>query len=173
MTEFLPPNTIPEFHFFQRFSYDWQLVFYSHDETNPFSSGSEAANNRRERLARDFMNRLQRRIGLRQKEMLFFASTEFGKSEKGHLHVLISFDGLRDKGRGDKIDSSNALINAAVNETREEMFPDSLKIGCDPVGTSEQDQRAVLSYICKKEPGHEYKHCFASRFVYPVKEGKI
>jgi hypothetical protein len=88
MTELLPPNTFPEFYHFQRFRYDWHLIFYPHGSKDYFSSGKEAAHSAREGKVRDFLIRLQRRLGLRQREMLFFASTEFGNFGTGHIHAL-------------------------------------------------------------------------------------
>jgi hypothetical protein len=169
MSKLLPENTFPEFHFYQRFTYAWHLIFYDHNEKGYCSIRSEKDYTKREGVARDFLNRLQRRLGLRHKEMIFFASTEFGKFQKGHFHVLISFDRLHGKGAFDKIESSNASMPFSVEELRKHMFPKSMKIKCIPVRSSEENQRNVLSYVCKKEGGHDYKHFFASRFIMSAK----
>jgi hypothetical protein len=165
MTSLLPANTVPEFHFFQRFRYDWHLVFYSHKENGWFTSQSEAAFTEREGKARDFMNRLQRRLELRQKEMFFFATTEFGDTGSGHLHVLVSLDGLRQKGRVEKMTSCDVRLPQMIEIVRPEMFPQSLKIGCEPIKPEAESQKQLLSYVCKKEHGRDYKHCFYSKWL--------
>lgn len=165
MNILLPPNTIPEFHYFQRFRWDWHLVFYCHNENDPFVNKRESAFTLRENLTRDFMIRLQRRLGLRAKEIVFFASTEFGITQRGHLHVLLSLDRLRSKLAFTKISNSNLIMNSAVDEAREEMFQRRLKINCELISPCEEGQTDILSYVCKNEFGHEYKHCFYSRFL--------
>jgi hypothetical protein len=165
MTSLLPANTVPEFHFFQRFRYDWHLVFYSHKENGWFTSQSEAAFTEREGKARDFMNRLQRRLELRQKEMFFFATTEFGDTGSGHLHVLVSLDGLRQKGRLEKMTSCDVRLPQMIEIVRAEMFTQSLKIGCEPIKPEAESQKLLLSYVCKKEHGRDYKHCFYSKWL--------
>jgi hypothetical protein len=164
MTNLLPPNTVPEFYALHQFTYDWHLVVYSHNEGSSFASRSEAAYTKREGLARDFMNRLQRRLGLRQKDLFFLGVTEFGDTQKGHLHLLLSFDGLRKKGRLDKIASSEVAMKAVVSQASKEMFRDRLKVDCETIRSSDDDQRRMLSYVCKKEFGHDYKHCFMSNW---------
>lgn len=165
MTSLLPANTVPEFHYFQRFRYDWHLVFYSHNEGASFSSQSEAAFTQREGQVRDFLNRIQRLLGLRMKEMVFFAATEFGDTGNGHLHVLVSLDGLRQKCRLEKLAICAASFPQAVENVRAEMLPKSLKIGCEPILFDPDSQKRLLSYVCKMEQGRDYKHCFFSRWL--------
>jgi hypothetical protein len=165
MNSFLPANTVPEFHYFQRFRFDWHLVFYSHNENGKFSSQGEAAFTQREGQARDFLNRLQRRLGLRKKEMTFLATTEFGIAGRGHLHVIISLDGLRAKNRKEKLAFCAARFSHAVEIVRADMFPNSLKIGCEPIMPDPESQLRLLSYVCKNEQGREYKHCFFPRWI--------
>jgi hypothetical protein len=165
MNEFLPANTVPEFHSMQRFCFDWHLVFYSHNGNGRFTSQSEAAFTQREGQARDFMNRLQRRLAIRQKEMFFFATTEFGKSGKGHLHILISLDGLRRKNRMEKLTLCATRFPQAVKVVYSEMFPKSLRIDHESIPLDAKSQERILSYICKKERGRDYKHCFYSRWL--------
>jgi len=165
MTTILPPNTVPEFHFFKRYRYDWHLVFYCHDDGSFFASQREAAYTKRESQARDFMNRVQRRLGLRQKEMIFFATTEFGDTGNGHLHLLISMDGLRKKCRLDKIEYCTNQISHILDIVRSEIFPTSIKIGYEPILSDEDSQKRLLSYVCKKEDQRDYKHCFYSRCI--------
>ncbi len=163
MNEFLPANTVPEFHYFQRFCFDWHLVFYCHNEDAMFSSQHEGAFTHREGQARDFMNRLQRRLSLRENEMVFFATTEFGKTGGGHLHILISLDGLRKKGHLEKLVFCAASFPQATEMIRKGMFPKSLKIDCQPITPDIESQNRLLSYVCKKERGQNYKHCFFSK----------
>jgi hypothetical protein len=165
MTTILPPNTVPEFHYFKRYRYDWHLVLYCHDDGTFFGSQSEAAYTKREGQARDFINRIQRRLGLRQKEMIFFATTEFGDTGNGHLHLLISMDGLRKKGRLDKVEYCTNQIPHILDIVRSEMFPTSIKIGYESILADEDNQKRLLSYVCKKEDQRDYKHCFYSRCI--------
>ncbi len=162
MTNLLPPNTEPEFFFFQRFRYDFHLVFKCHDETNSFASRSEAAYTRRERQVCDFMHGLQKALGLRRKEMIFFGSTEFGKSNRGHIHLLISFDGLRAKGKTQQIERANELIGSLIERGREGTFQRKIRIGHEPINSGANDQKLMLSYVCKGENEHAYKH-----FIFP------
>lgn len=163
MKNLLPANTVPEFHHFQRLCFDWHLVFYCHNGDASFSSQHESAFTQREGLARDFMNRLQRRLGLRQKEMAFFAATEFGKTGRGHLHILISLDGLRQKNRMEKLAICAASFSRAVEIVHAEMLPKSIKVECESVLSDAKNQKKMLSYVCKIEQGRDYKHCFNSR----------
>jgi hypothetical protein len=165
MTTILPPNTVPEFHYFKRYRYDWHLVLYCHDDGTFFGSQSEAAYTKREGQARDFINRIQRRLGLRQKEMIFFATTEFGDTGSGHLHVLISLDGLRQKCRSEKLKRCSERFPRIVDNVRATMFQSSLKIGCESIMPDDENQQKILSYICKKEYQRDYKHCFYSRCI--------
>jgi hypothetical protein len=162
---FLPENTVPEFHFFQRFHFDWEMVFYCHNEDHLFVSSAESAFNYRESKARDFMNRLQRRLRLRQGEMIYFVSTEFGKSGYGHLHLFVSFDPLRKKQKHEKITNCGLKIQSQVAAIKREMFPESLKVGIQKLPAGEQGQKRKLSYICKRETGRDYKHCFFSKWI--------
>lgn len=108
------------------------------------------------------MHRVRRSLKLRQNEFLFFGSTEFGSTERGHLHLLLSFDGLRTKGKTELVEKTNSLMPISVEILSAEVFRDRLRIGCESVAPAAKDQRLLLSYVCKKEAGHEYKHCFFS-----------
>jgi hypothetical protein len=165
MSNLLPANTVPEFYYFQRFCFDWHLVLYCHNEDSIFASQSEAAFPRREGQARDFLNRIQQRLGFRGKEMLFFAVTEFGSSGSGHLHILLSFDRLRKKDCLGKVAVASLQLPQIVEDVGKKMFPMSLKIKCKRVNPSPRSQTRVLSYVCKKEKGREFKHCFFSRWI--------
>jgi len=162
---FIPANTVPEFHFFQRFHFDWEMVFYCHDDDHFFVSSAEAASNYRESKARDFMNRLQRRLRLRQGEMIYFVSTEFGKVGYGHLHLFVSFDPLREKQKHDKLMKCRLTIRSHVAAIKKEMFSASLKIGIKELPNGARHQKRKLSYVCKKELGRDYKHCFFPKWI--------
>ncbi len=96
------------------------------------------------------------------------AATEFGDTGSGHLHVLVSLDGLRQKGRIEKMTSSPVSLPQMVEIVRAEMFPKSLKIGCEPIKPDAESQKLLLSYVCKKEHGRDYKHCFNSSWLNKV-----
>jgi hypothetical protein len=163
--QLLPSNTVPEFYSMQWFHYDYHLVFYCHDSENFFASTSEAAHNYREGKARDFMNRLQMRLKLRQGEMMYCGTTEFGKAALGHLHILVSFDPLREKQKHDKIKNCRLKIQSQVAAIRKQMFSESIKVGIEKIRDSQQDQQKMLSYVCKIEIGRDYKHCFFSKCI--------
>jgi hypothetical protein len=104
------------------------------------------------------MHGLQKGLGLRQKEMIFFGSTEFGQTNRGHIHLLISFDGLRAKGKTEQVKKVNGLIGSLIERGRDETFQRRIRIGHEPIKPSDNDQKLMLSYVCKEEVGHAYKH---------------
>jgi hypothetical protein len=75
-------------------------------------------------------------------------------------------DNLREKQRLNMIKTSNKLMGYSIARVRQQMFQKSgLKVGAEPIESSVKDQRHMLSYVCKKEFGLDYKHCFFSRFL--------
>lgn len=158
MTSLLPRNTFPEFYYFKRFTYDFHLVFKCAKETNSFASLSEAAYTRRERQVSDSMHYLQKQLGLRQKEMIFFGSTEFGSENRAHVHLLLSFDRLRAKGKTGMIQRASALMPSSLDNVRCDIFQNRIRIGHEIIRKTKNDQKKMLSYVCKKELGRAYKH---------------
>lgn len=163
----LPQNTHSEYYGLKQYGYDWHLVFYSHDERDPFVASGDAGENGREGVIRDFMIRLQRRLKLRDNQFLFVAVSEYGRARLGHVHALISFDHLRKFGGIEKIQHANRSIEALAMEIWDEMKSTARKparrVGLEKVGDAVADQKRILSYVCKMEAGHSYKKVFASR----------
>lgn len=157
----LPPNTHPEHHFFQQFRYDTHLMFYCHDETNAFSKPTEVKDSFREGITRDFLNRVRCKLGLRDTELIFLACSEYGKTNVGHVHVLISLDPLRRNERSTrKLALAQERLNKAVADVESEMFKDAIKVTIKTIGSQTSDSTDCLTYVCKIEPGHSYKSFF-------------
>lgn len=169
--DLIPKNTHPEYFRLQKLQYDWHLILYAHDEKDFFTSKAEAAQNYREGIVRDYMVRLQRHLKLRGNQMIFVASNEYGAAGLGHVHILISFDPLRQAGKKDKERSCKRIISKKAelvwNEMKSQMMKPSIQLKVVSVNRRATDQRKVLSYVLKVENGdsREHKHIYYSHFL--------
>jgi hypothetical protein len=162
----LPENTHPEYYYFSKLNYDWHIILNCHNGRNAFTRKDEAGYTARDGKVQDFMIRLQRLMGLRQNEYAYLAADEYGEFDKPHVHILLSFDMLRVRGKLEKLVKASASMQAAMQHLEKDFMHGSLRITFKPIVQEKEDQKRVTSYVCKKEEGYEYKHFFASKSSY-------
>ena len=139
--------------------YSWEGMLTIRFEHGLYSSDTEIAQLRRDYLIRGLMNNLtHRKWRLRDHQVYWVASTEFGKSGVAHCHILFSFNPLKKANKSipdltdikeKSLESLNYVCDT-VECPRHLVNLDWIKKYCDS---------GLVAYVCKKEYGREdYKH---------------
>jgi hypothetical protein len=136
------------------------LKFHSYSHSNDDHNGHK---NRLD-FAKEFMDNLRIKLGISDRELNWIACEEFGFTGTGHLHVLFSFDYLKEKNRMDKIKISDfsesgeffqAGMESVIFVSQElKLDPRSVDFHWRPMWENE----GLVSYFCKKEFNREGKH---------------
>lgn len=147
--------------------------------TLKFFSGSyskdEYAGKQRLTFLNAFMENLRGKMKISHREFNWVGVEEFGKSGMGHLHILFSFDYLREKGREDKIPTFDFSEDG-------EFYQDSLESKnficrklsiiantVDLHWVPQYENEGLVDYCCKVEPNRNEKHFEWSKFW--IKQG--
>ncbi len=85
--------------------FDWQGMITLKFHSSSYSKNDLRGIGSKNRFAfvEAYMNNLRNKFRLSDREFIWVACEEFGKSGMGHVHIIFSFDYLRRKHRADKI----------------------------------------------------------------------
>lgn len=131
------------------------LKFHSHSHSKDDYSG-DGRRNRFNFLA-EFMGNIRRKFGISDREFNWFASEEFGFFGNGHLHVIFSFDYLKEKNRMDRVKISDFSEKGHFfQEGRESVYFISRKLGLNPQSVHFHwspmwKNSGLVDYFCKNE----------------------
>lgn len=145
--------------------FQWQglltLKFHSYSHSKDDHKG-DGRKNRFDFLT-PFMDNLRIKLGISDREFNWFACEEFGFTGAGHLHIIFSFDYLKEKNRMDRIKISDFSENGHFfQEGREtveficrnlRLNPGSVDFHWRPMWENE----GLVNYFCKLEDGREPK----------------
>lgn len=149
-------ETHPEFEILKRIP--WEGMLTIRIENDSYATDNAAAESRRDKLVGLFMDNLIRHHWRkRHKDVLWISVIEFGDSGIAHVHILFSFEPLREKGNPTP---DLGFVQVAASDSLEHICG---LLGC-PIGAVEVhfelkfDNEGLASYVCKVEPGRDYKH---------------
>jgi hypothetical protein len=144
------------------------LKFYSYSHSKDDYRGEGRKN--RTCFLKKFMENLRVKIGISDREFNWFACEEFGFTGMGHLHVIFSFDYLKEKNRMDRIKISDYSENGQFyQEAREsvDFISQKLSLNLQSVDlhwVSNWKNEGLVDYFTKIEFGREDKSFFLSDF---------
>lgn len=140
--------------------YSWEGMLTIRFEHDWYSSDTTDGQLRRDHLIHGLMNNLShRKWKLRDHQVYWVASTEFGKSGEAHCHILFSFNLLKKKNKripdlADFEEQSLESLHHICNTTANCPFH-SVNLKWSP----KYYNSGLVAYVCKKEYGREdYKH---------------
>ena len=104
-----------------------------------------------------FMNSLRVKLGISNREFIWVACEEFGFTEAGHLHVMFSFDYLKEKERMEKLKITDFAEDGefwkqgkeSINYISKTLRIDPRKVNFHWQPTWEN--KGLVGYFCKKE----------------------
>lgn len=103
---------------------------------------------KREQTIRSLMNYLRVRLGLRGKDFIWVATTEYGYQNRPHGHFLVSFDGVTDPAKIPSFDTCSTLLSSILNDLALESGEPCLgTLVVEPVTNSP----GAVAYLCKEE----------------------
>jgi hypothetical protein len=153
--------------------YEWLGLLTLKFHTRSFSMDDDKGEGRKNRLRflKKFMENLRGvKLGIAEREFNWFACEEFGFFGNGHLHVIFSFDNLREKERMDKLKISDFSENGQFFEQgRESAAHACVKMGLNPQKVDFHwrpmwENKGLVRYFCKEEFGIKDKTFDFSKF---------
>jgi hypothetical protein len=160
--------------------YEWAGLLTLKFHTSSFSMDDSKGEGRKNRVRflEKFMDNLRgRKFGISDSEFNWFACEEFGFFGGGHLHVIFSFDYLKEKERMDKLKisdfSEKGQFFAQGRESSQhvcpkfELNPRTVDFHWSPMW----ENTGLVRYFCKREFGREDKFFIFSKFW--VKKGLL
>lgn len=168
-----------EHHHVKNYRYDFQLTLVASDREGWFVRGHEESVKDGKQTISEILEQMRINHGLHKGELIGFGCVEFGKFTRfgegeRHLHLLISFDGLRRKERkADVLKTILAAIRAsgtpttdkrgkAAREVRYMTNLGSFRGLLQPVSKGARSQKKAVNYFCKVERDRDFK-----TFVFP------
>ena len=148
-------ETHPEADFL--WNYSWRGMITIRFESDLYSQGNGPGESRRMNFIRLLMDNLRKKWKLRKKQLYWVASTEFGKSGDAHCHIIFNFHALEIKGKippdlsnmEEELEESCRYITMNILEIFDTFIDLNWKPSFNDFG--------LVSYVCKKESGREYK----------------
>ena len=139
--------------------YEWQglLTLKIHSRSYSMDDGRGEGSSNRFRFINVLMENLRVKFGISPKEYDWVASEEFGVSGVGHLHVIFSFDTLKEKNRMRRLKIHDFSENGKFyRELRESMIFTSLKMGVNHKKVDFHwrpmwENWSLVWYFCKME----------------------
>jgi hypothetical protein len=160
--------------------YEWLGLLTLKFHSSSFSMEDSKGEGRKNRLRflKKFMDNLRGvKLGIAEREFNWFACEEFGFFGGGHLHVMFSFDNLREKERMDKLKITDfsekgqffgqGRESAAHTCVKMELNPRTVDFHWRPMW----ENTGLVGYFCKREYGREDKFFDFSKFW--VKKGLL
>lgn len=150
-------ETHPEAHHLRKYS--WEGMLSISFETDSHTADNAVAEQRRNDVISMMMDNLIRfKWKLRQKEVIWISTTEFGESGNGHCHILFNFLPLTKKG---KLIPDIKFFEAQSWDTLQYVCG---VLGCPRSSVESHfemkfDNEGLVNYFTKKEKGQkDYKH---------------
>lgn len=142
-------NIHPEYFGLSKLPYNYFVTIKESTNNHLFCGAGRNSESFRKMACGLFVDFFRRKLKLRSNELIWVACEEYGTSECGHVHILVSI--FKKKPR-DFLGSNNwsEFKLPAYGSLRFDIVVQS-------VGQSTSEQKNVVSYFCKKEYGYPEK----------------
>lgn len=139
--------------FFLR-QYQWEgmitLRFESESHSKDTGKGSDDRNN----FVKAFMNDLRKKWKVRENQIRWVSSTEYGESAKAHCHIIFNFHPLTSRGiQPPCLKSLSEEIKESVERICEIKFMDENSV--EPHFAAANDSVGLVNYALKVEPSRK------------------
>lgn len=144
----------PEMAFLQQFQ--WEGMITIRFEAAGWKANTDSGRSRRKHFVRALMNNLRAKWKVRDSDIYWVAATEWGASGAAHYHVIFSFLNLVSKGveAADLTDFDQVLEESISYICKDQAVPArSIDFRWSP----KYDDIGLVNYVCKTEPGYDYK----------------
>jgi len=158
----IPYNTDPHISAFEGYRMDWLVTIKSFNLGALFSRATLNGESNRKEISLLLAIKAGKRLNLGKNNLIFVSCSEFGRSGLGHLHILFSFDGMRNSPSKQQklLHCEQFFLNAVIQAFSIDLrlkLPKGSEIHLVPVSPGIENSKRVLSYVMKLERGKKDK----------------
>ena len=148
---------------------DWLVTIKSYNYYSLFTKRCMNGKSMRKEVLLFLVAKVSERLDLGKRDLIWLGVSEFGISGIGHLHILFSFDNMRDIERKQTkiLHCEQYFLNAVIQSFSTDIkfkLPKGSELHLTPVAPRTEDSKRVIAYVMKLEERKKEKEVFMPKW---------